>query len=69
VPDVPLLYFISIVYHLLPKVTETLVQPCVQSAVNVSSSAQAIISSTVAAAINTPVTASKDKYTVSLNYM
>jgi len=42
VPDVPLLYFISIVYHLLPKVTETLVQPYAQSAVNVSSSAQAI---------------------------
>jgi len=43
-------------------------QPCVQSAVNVSLSAQ-VISSIVAAAINTPVTAGKDKCTVSLNYM
>jgi hypothetical protein len=58
---------ICTVYRLLPKVTEIHVQPCAQSAVNVSSSAQAI-STIVAAAINTPVTAGKDKCTVSLNY-
>jgi hypothetical protein len=56
------------VYHLLPKVIETHMQPCAQSAVNVSSSAQAI-SSIVATAVNTPVTAGKDKCTVSVNDM
>jgi hypothetical protein len=54
-------------YRLLPKVTETHMQPCVQSAVNISLSAQAI-SSIVAATINTLVTAGKDKCALSLNY-
>jgi hypothetical protein len=56
------------VYRLLPKVTETHMQHCAQSAVTISLSAQAV-SSIVTAAINTPVTAGKDKCAVSLNDM
>jgi hypothetical protein len=57
-----------IVYRLLHRVTETYIQPCAHNATNISLSAQ-VISSIVAAAINTLVTASKDNCTVSLNDM
>ena len=67
--DISQLYKVDkrIVYGLLHKVNSTHMQPCAQSAMNVSLSVQ-VISRIVAAAINTLVTEGKDKYTVGLNY-
>jgi len=66
--DILKLYDIDrcIVYCLLLKVTERHMKPCTQSATKASLSAP-IISSTVAAAINTLVIVSKDNCIVSLN--
>jgi len=50
------------VYRLLPKVAERQIKPSGQDTMNVSLAAQ-VMSSTVAAAINTLVTVGKDIYT------
>ena len=54
------------VYHLLPKVTKRHIKPGGQKTIKVGLAAE-VMSSTVAAAINTLVTVGKDNGTVSLN--
>jgi hypothetical protein len=56
------------VYHLLSKVTERQMKPGARSAMKVSMAAQ-VMSSTVAAAINTLVTVGEDNCTVSFSHM
>jgi hypothetical protein len=53
------------VYHLLPKVTKRHMEPSAQSAMKVNVASQ-VMSSTVAAAINTLLTAGKANCTVSI---
>ena len=54
------------VYHLLAKVTERHIKPGTQNMMKVSLAAQ-VMSSTVAAAINSLVTVCKENYSMSLN--
>jgi hypothetical protein len=54
------------VYHLLPKVTERCIKPGTQNMMKVSLAAQ-VVSSTMAAAINSLVTVGKENYAMNLN--